>query len=493
MQKKIKTIKMKPEEIIPVDSTVFTNIRNSRNSEYLRQVIGFFANQKKFKEFDAGVEYSIPDTSPKATPKALKFAHPVNYIDLAGELQSKQKKILRKFLSSLPENFGRIRKCKLYFLADQEGGRFIVLSHSLIDFGYNKAGERIFLKNGMTLGRGGYGKVKDVSSFIKVSDQNVQEEFPENIAVKSSLWTYSQNDDNEEGESQKVKYDRSYTLWHNRLSSDAKLAARMYPMESLKKYNVTSKPRVSRFFCDFREDGYYTSSDDRNILSFSDGEELTTGYIFVPNHPGVALSAFLPPADSFVAVDSSKVKYVDYLTNKITGDAILNLIILLASEVRSMHAKGIIHGDIKLDNFIVQAQRKKSGSRELEILGVKLIDFAGSHLKNDTHTRVIYTEFYAAPELLSRGDIKSDIYSLGKTIKELFVVDRVSHAFDDCNSTDKYKTFKEMLDNCCSVKKDDRPELNELIDAARALREVMAEEKSHKNSSHDGKRVCRSN
>lgn len=86
----------------------------------------------------------------------------------------------------------------------------------------------------------------------------------------------------------------------------------------------------------------------------------------------------------------------------------------LLQAVAYIHRSGLVHNDIKPDNIMIT----RSGN------DVKLIDFGLAD--NDAYylARTIgCTKAYASPELLAQNkniDTRSDIYSLGKIMKELF-------------------------------------------------------------------------
>lgn len=92
---------------------------------------------------------------------------------------------------------------------------------------------------------------------------------------------------------------------------------------------------------------------------------------------------------------------------------VLSIALQICDALSILHKNGIIHRDIKPSNIIV----KSDGT-------VKLIDFGAARsvsYQNDHDTRILGTPGYAPPEQygFSNTDYRSDIYSLGITLKEL--------------------------------------------------------------------------
>jgi calcium/calmodulin-dependent protein kinase I len=88
--------------------------------------------------------------------------------------------------------------------------------------------------------------------------------------------------------------------------------------------------------------------------------------------------------------------------------------------VSYLHKQNIIHRDLKPSNILVT---DGSNGRFLKLADFGLAVFHNS--EDQTHTQGLGTMKYIAPEVLSSRnyDEKSDIYSLGVIIQDLFNID----------------------------------------------------------------------
>jgi len=83
----------------------------------------------------------------------------------------------------------------------------------------------------------------------------------------------------------------------------------------------------------------------------------------------------------------------------------------LFSVIRYLHAKGIVHRDLKLENILVETNSDKNNN-----LVIKLIDFGASNFfkKNLNLSLKIGTPYYIAPEVLDKSySYKCDLWSCG--------------------------------------------------------------------------------
>jgi len=118
---------------------------------------------------------------------------------------------------------------------------------------------------------------------------------------------------------------------------------------------------------------------------------------------------------------------------------VLNIMRQILSTISYLHSKGIIHGDLKLENILIDSSRyinKNSGDqssanstdvalnpknfiytqRSDEYFDIKLIDFGCSKIfqKDEKQSNFIGTSYYIAPEVFENSyDEKSDIWSCG--------------------------------------------------------------------------------
>lgn len=187
-----------------------------------------------------------------------------------------------------------------------------------------------------------------------------------------------------------------------------------YTMPEL--YIQTSVARLYRV----RKAGKYfiikTASEDTGmaVAMLQREYELSIGLV----HPGIVNVFTFEPATIVGA--GIVMEYVDgrtlqeFLTENPTQAMRARVFEQLLDAVAYMHRNGIVHNDIKPENILIT----RTGN------DVKLIDFGLAD--DDAHylARTLgCTPAYASPELLAREsgiDVRSDVYSLGVVMKEIF-------------------------------------------------------------------------
>ena len=116
--------------------------------------------------------------------------------------------------------------------------------------------------------------------------------------------------------------------------------------------------------------------------------------------------------------------------------------------IKEIHSKKIVHRDIKPENFFIN-----------ENMDIKIGNF---HISQYINTNEEYaqtlnkegTMYYMAPEIIKKGiyNAKSDMYSLGCVIYELFTLE-------------KYYTDKYFNDNVKKINEEYEPKWQEIIDS----------------------------
>jgi serine/threonine protein kinase len=107
-------------------------------------------------------------------------------------------------------------------------------------------------------------------------------------------------------------------------------------------------------------------------------------------------------------------------------DERLRLFAQVARAVEHMHARGVLHGDLKPDNILV-TERDGHATPKVIDLGLARVSGAGASEHGDDTEFVMGTPAYMAPEHFAFGgprlDERSDVFALGVVLRELLVGD----------------------------------------------------------------------
>lgn len=145
---------------------------------------------------------------------------------------------------------------------------------------------------------------------------------------------------------------------------------------------------------------------------------------------------------------------------------IINILRMIAIGLADIHKEGIIHGDIKLENILVEKGTLKP----------KIADFGFSHRKE--HPMCIYTNSYAAPELITgeceSTNEKTDIFALGLTfyaiLAGLISVDMIkrNHLFCEKSWNDVNDGVKALITSMLDTQ-EKRPTASQCAEALNKL------------------------
>jgi len=158
--------------------------------------------------------------------------------------------------------------------------------------------------------------------------------------------------------------------------------------------------------------------------------------------------------------------------------------------LKHIHKKGIVHGDIKLDNILMDVTHEKVDEESLasfttivsvdnKITIPKITDFGLSHHAelDLTHKRGRGTPLYMAPEIWKElgANPASDVYALGILIYEMLTREtpygdtQFAHVYSSIPRHDSIKNDKllKLIKAACEKKPEKRPTPLELIESFR--------------------------
>lgn len=127
----------------------------------------------------------------------------------------------------------------------------------------------------------------------------------------------------------------------------------------------------------------------------------------------------------------------DYLAEKPKRKELKRIFDELLSAVEYLHKRGIVHNDIKPDNILISYSSNT----------LKLIDFGLADSDAEYALRTLgCTPRYASPELCGRGsvDARSDIYSLGVVMSEVFGDSRFTRRAMQNDPARRYANITEL-------------------------------------------------
>lgn len=177
-----------------------------------------------------------------------------------------------------------------------------------------------------------------------------------------------------------------------------------------------------------------------------------------------------------LAMITKKAKWTlqDILHLNISQQLKLHISILLAEEVCKLHAKHIVHADLKPSNVVIQTEGPLNGIDNIKLY---IIDYGQSRMEHEI-SRPLGTVRYNPPEFFTDSDVhglKGDVYSYGIVVNEIFTgqipfgktpTDSIKAAIvagkrpDDANCQQQ---VKKIVNKCWQQYVDDRPNMADVL------------------------------
>ncbi len=169
-------------------------------------------------------------------------------------------------------------------------------------------------------------------------------------------------------------------------------------------------------------------------------------------------SRYVPEIFRLIETDENFIVVEEYVSGRTLAEILLyenflhedltvQIMRQLCECLQELHAQNIIHRDIKPSNIMLTRDNV-----------IRLIDFSISRIvkeNSDTDTEYLGTRGYAPPEQYGFGqtDERSDIYSLGVTIKRLLGknysgwLEKILNRCTKIDPTNRYQNVDELLDD----------------------------------------------
>ena len=180
------------------------------------------------------------------------------------------------------------------------------------------------------------------------------------------------------------------------------------------------------------------------------------------NHPGI-IKVLAPRRKSrmYIAmeyVEGPSLRAMMHEAGGLSVEKALDLARQLAETLVYMHAEGVVHRDLKPENVLVTAE----GQTKIMDFGIAL-DESARRLTWSGLSSTIGTPDYMAPEQVSgrRGDVRTDIYSLGVILYEM-LTGHLPHSGPNVYNVMRAKTSEDPQPPT-AFKPDLDPRLEEII------------------------------
>jgi len=152
----------------------------------------------------------------------------------------------------------------------------------------------------------------------------------------------------------------------------------------------------------------YDVSNEIKILKSLDHPNIIKIYEFFIDSKNLYLvTEFCEEGDLY-----NRLLSMNYFSEKI----VCHIMRQILSAVAYLHSKNIFHGDLKLENILIDSKNKLNRKDKGEYFDIKLIDFGCSRIfaNNKRFNELIGTAYYVAPEVINNNyKEKCDIWSCG--------------------------------------------------------------------------------
>ena len=171
-----------------------------------------------------------------------------------------------------------------------------------------------------------------------------------------------------------------------------------------------------------------------------------------------------PPEDPTITMtNTGSTTLQDLLDDEVLDErGVVETTLSVAMRLKEVHAKGVVHNDLKADNVMVSATSSCHGERE-----VSLIDFGISRFMEDVEPQKFELhERYGAEVMCEKGDPANDVLGLGDMLTE--ALDDVCFLGGEESLRGYLGTLMEAMTRECAS---ERPDLDQVILSLQVLLE----------------------
>lgn len=194
----------------------------------------------------------------------------------------------------------------------------------------------------------------------------------------------------------------------------------------------------------------------KNVVDVKDVFEMRTKYIIVTKIYNTDLFEYLKmkQEDEEQNIALPNASLFEHLKCESNIEEKINIMLDILSGLKFLHKNDIIYNDLKPENIFLNFNKSK--------INAVIADFDCSGINKQCRIDG-GTDGYLAPEVykdFKNASFKSDIYSLGKLIGDLFA---------GCKCKKSKNTISNLVKNCLEIEKNKRPSLDEIEKIIKSL------------------------